>query len=128
MKGKFKAFAEKLKTIKHIELIVLAGVICIALLVWLGISEKDEGGLTSPTYSESASITEEEERLQSLLESISGVGECSVMITYSQDGTAEGVVVSAQGADDMKIKLKIIDVVCTLLDVDGGKIKVYKKN
>ena len=28
----------------------------------------------------------------------------------------------------MKIKLKIIEVVRTLLDVDGGKIKVYKTN
>ena len=70
----------------------------------------------------------EEARLQTMLESIAGVGECNVMITYAEDGSAEGVVVSAEGASDMKVKLKIIDIICTLLDVDGGKIKVYGKN
>ena len=38
----------------------------------------------------------------------------------------EGIVVVAQGGDDVSVKIDIIDALCALLDVDGSKIKVYK--
>lgn len=126
MKGRLKNFAEKLKTVKHIELILLAAAVCIALLIYLGVNESKESNL--PVYSVQQPQSSEEARLEALLESVIGVGDCSVMITYGEDGRAEGVVVSAEGAGDMNVKLKIIDIICTLMDVDGGKIKIYKKN
>ena len=126
MKGKLKSIAEKLKTVRHIELILLAAVICIAILVYLGVSNKD--GTEIPVYTPQSQSQSEEARLEGLLESITGVGDCTVMVTYGEDGGVEGVVVSAEGAGDMNVKLKIIDVICTLMSVDGGKIKVYKKN
>ena len=126
MKGKLKNFAEKLKTVKHIEIVLLAAAVCIALLIYIGVSgSRDED---TPVYTPQSQNMSDEARLQTMLESIAGVGECNVMITYAEDGSAEGVVVSAEGANDMKVKLKIIDIICTLLDVDGGKIKVYGKN
>ena len=126
MKGKLKSIAEKLKTVRHIELILLAAAICIAILVYLGVSNKD--GTEIPVYTPQSQSQSEEARLEALLESITGVGDCTVMVTYGEDGGVEGVVVSAEGAGDMNVKLKIIDVICTLMNVDGGKIKVYKKN
>ncbi len=126
MKGKLKSIAEKLKTVRHIELILLAAAICIAILVYLGVSNKD--GTEIPVYTPQSQGQSEEARLEGLLESITGVGDCTVMVTYGEDGGVEGVVVSAEGAGDMNVKLKIIDVICTLMNVDGGKIKVYKKN
>lgn len=126
MKGKLKSIAEKLKTVRHIELILLAAAICIAILVYLGMSNKD--GTEIPVYTPQSQSQSEEARLEALLESITGVGDCTVMVTYGEDGGVEGVVVSAEGAGDMNVKLKIIDVICTLMNVDGGKIKVYKKN
>lgn len=126
MKGKLKSIAEKLKTVRHIELILLAAAICIAILVYLGVSNKD--GTEIPVYTPQSQSQSEEARLEELLESITGVGDCTVMVTYGEDGGVEGVVVSAEGAGDMNVKLKIIDVICTLMNVDGGKIKVYKKN
>lgn len=126
MKGKLKSIAEKLKTVRHIELILLAAAICIAILVYLGVSNKD--GAEIPVYTPQSQGQSEEARLEELLESITGVGDCTVMVTYGEDGGVEGVVVSAEGAGDMNVKLKIIDVICTLMNVDGGKIKVYKKN
>ena len=126
MKGKLKSIAEKLKTVRHIELILLAAAICIAILVYLGVSNKD--GTEIPVYTPQSQSQSEEARLEDLLESITGVGDCTVMVTYGEDGGVEGVVVSAEGAGDMNVKLKIIDVICTLMNVDGGKIKVYKKN
>lgn len=126
MKGKLKSIAEKLKTVRHIELILLAAAICIAILVYLGVSNKD--GTEIPVYTPQSQDQSEEARLEGLLESITGVGDCTVMVTYGEDGGVEGVVVSAEGAGDMNVKLKIIDVICTLMNVDGSKIKVYKKN
>ena len=126
MKGKLKSIAEKLKTVRHIELILLAAAICIAILVYLGVSNKD--GTEIPVYTPQSQSQSEEARLEGLLESITGVSDCTVMVTYGEDGGVEGVVVSAEGAGDMNVKLKIIDVICTLMNVDGGKIKVYKKN
>ena len=126
MKGKLKSIAEKLKTVRHIELILLAAAICIAVLVYLGVSSKDDTEI--PVYTPQLQSQSEEARLEALLESITGVGDCTVMVTYGEDGGVEGVVVSAEGAGDMNVKLKIIDVICTLMNVDGGKIKVYKKN
>lgn len=125
--GRFKGWTEKLKTIKHIELILLAAAICIGVLVYLGVCEDRETPQTTPSFSYSGTDSEEK-RLEQLLESINGVGDCVVMMTYAQDGSVEGVAVAAQGAGDMKVKLKIIDVVCALIDVDGDKIKVYKTN
>ena len=125
-RNKLKAFTDKLKTVKHIELILLLAAICIGVLVFLAVGEREEKSQT-PVFSATQGESEEE-RLEYLLESIDGVGDCSVMITYGEDEKAEGVVVAASGAGDMKIKLNIIEVVRTLLDVDGGKIKVYKTN
>ena len=126
MKGRLKNFAEKLKTVKHIELILLAAAVCIALLIYLGVNESKESKL--PVYSVQQPQSSEEARLEALLESVTGVGDCSVMITYGEDGRAEGVVVTAEVAGDTNVKRKIIDIICTLMDVDGGKIKIYKKN
>ena len=125
MKGKLKSIAEKLKTVRHIELILLAAAICIAVLVYLGVSSKDDTEI--PVYTPQSQGQSEEARVEGLLESITGVGGCTVMVTYGEDGGVEGVVVSAEGAGDMNVKLKIIDVIRTLMNVDGGKIKVYKK-
>lgn len=38
----------------------------------------------------------------------------------------DGIVVVAQGGDDVSVKIDIINALCALLDVDGSKIKVYK--
>ena len=38
----------------------------------------------------------------------------------------QGIVVVAEGGDDVAVKIKIIDAICALLKVDGSKIKVYK--
>lgn len=129
--GKWKTFTAKLKTVKHIELIIIIAVCTIALLVYLGISDKEEKNSDAylPTYSgENSESDALESRLQSILSGIEGVGKCSVMIGYNDEGEAEGVVIVAQGAGDIKVKLRIIDAVCALLPISGENIKIYKAN
>ena len=56
------------------------------------------------------------------------MGDCNVLITYDDEKVVGGVVVVAEGGDDIGVKVKIIDAVCALVDVKAEKIKIYKMN
>ena len=85
--------------------------------------------------------TEEELRLESMLSSISGVGENQVMITWKeQDDTIsvfsntkstkeiQGVIVSAQGANNASVRLSIIDAVTSLYGLSTSNVMVFQLN
>lgn len=165
----------KLKSIKHIEIIV-AVALCAVFLIGYTIYSfvKDDTSVTT------ASGEELQEEIASVISKIDGVGKCEILITYdgsesyeiaydeetvtttttdsdsnsnrvvenstttskpviiTVDGKQQplvistipakidGIVVVAEGGDDVYVKIKIIDALCALLDVDGSKIKVYK--
>lgn len=90
------------------------------------------------------SESETEKRLQSILEGISGAGRVEVMISfYGSDGQTKdfnsaegfnasalpdvrGVIVLAEGADNIRVRTDIQTAVRTLLGIDAGRIGVYK--
>lgn len=53
-------------------------------------------------------------------------GKQQPLIVSTVPAKIQGIVVVAEGGDDINVKMKIIDAVCALLRVDGNKIKVYK--
>lgn len=53
-------------------------------------------------------------------------GKQQPLIISTTPAAIEGIVVVAEGGDDINVKMKIIDAICALLKVDGSKIKVYK--
>ena len=68
-----------------------------------------------------------EQRLQSTLEQIQGVGKVQVMITVTTDTNAiEGVVVVAQGAGSPQVEQDIIEAAQALFPIAAHKIKVCK--
>ena len=69
---------------------------------------------------------DEELRLKTILEQMESVGDVKVMITYRDSKTVEGVVVIADGAENMVVVQDITGVVQALFDVDSHKIKVMK--
>ena len=83
---------------------------------------------TSSTNSEEKYALDEEMRLKHILEQMENVGEVRVMITHQDSKTVEGVVVIADGAENVLIVKNITDVVQALFDVDSHKIKVMKGN
>lgn len=173
-----QGFIARLKSIKHIEIIV-AVALCAALtlgyLIYTQVNDKT-------SVDEAADSSELAEKVAGIVSSIEGVGKCEILITYdgsesveiaydeetvttvttdsdgNSDRTVEnttttstpviitvdgvqqplivsttpakiqGIVVVAEGGDDVAVKLKIIDAICALLKVDGSKIKVYKMN
>lgn len=91
-KNKIKDFIEKIKSIKHIEIII--GVIAVALMIviFAGVGNKQtsSGETNSETLSEeevtSISVSELEEKLAAVLSDINGVGKSSVLITAKSTG------------------------------------------
>lgn len=75
--------------------------------------------------------TELESRLAATLAHLDGVGEVEVMITVKQDGSFReeiaGVVVIADGAEDIQVKTQIYEAVEALFEVPVHKIKVLKR-
>lgn len=165
----------KLKSVKHIEIIVAVALCTVFLLGYFVYTQvRDKTEVSEATASETA------EKVADIVSAIEGVGKCEILITYdgaesvqiaydeetvttvttdsddnsdrvventtttstpviiTVDGVQQplivsktpakiqGIVVVAEGGDDVAVKIKIIDAICALLKVDGSKIKVYK--
>lgn len=167
---------QKIRSVRHIELIIVAA-LCVILIVAYFAYEEFSGGTNAET---SDGGEDTAEKVAAIISEIEGVGKCEVLITYdgsdsyviaydeetvttvttdSDDNSSrvvensttmsspviitsdgrqqpliistkpaaiEGIVVVAEGGDDVYVRIRIIDALCALLDVDGGKIKVYK--
>ena len=102
---------------KHLLVILLVGVLLLVIAM-----------PTKNSNEEFMQSTEIEGRLTNVLNQMLGVGEASVMVTYREDDSVEGVVVVAQGGDNAVVVRNITEVVQALFNVDSHKIKVIKGN
>lgn len=89
------------------------------------------------TGEENISKTELEEKLETLLSSVEGVGKAQVILMTGEDndtrefyhsGTEKitGVLIAAQGADNGVVSQNIVQAVMALFQVEAHKIKVMK--
>lgn len=86
---------------------------CALLCLLLLASGKNEG----------EAKTDKEIRLERVMEKIEGAGDTDVMIA-EENGCVTGVLVVAQGAGDIAVRLRLQNAVKTLLDVENEKINV----
>ena len=120
-------FISKIKQIKHIKIILIVVLILIMLAIYFGIKNNEKID------------TNEETSISSILSKIEGVGNCYVYVSYkngekevfsnvinNENQNIYGIVVVCDGGDNIKTKLKIIDAIKTLVDVDDLNIQVYK--
>ena len=82
--------------------------------------------------------TELERRLESVLEAVEGAGKVRVMISESANEAvnafatqasgieARGVLIVAEGAGDLRVRMALTQAVRALLGVDTAKIEVVK--
>ena len=185
---KFK-WLEKLKKIKHFEIILVVIFIAVVLLIWFadfGGDKNTKSNSSTTTGSTSISslreYTEElETRLCKVLSNIDGAGKVNVMITFSgnsevilattkdekttsnsttssggttndsqtktvssepvlitENGTTnpivlmeifpeiKGVIVVAEGADNVRVKLDLLKAIQALLNVNSGQVEIFK--
>jgi len=135
MNNTFSNLFKKLKSIKHIEIILAVLFALIILLVYFaGFSNKtsDTGDTDSTNTTISAYTLEVEQKLSNILSKISGVGDVNVMIMVENSTefnteilpTIVSVVVVAEGAENVWVKLDIIKAVETLLKISSANIEV----
>ena len=127
-----------------------AGALLLALiaLLFLNSMTADRDGRSSIIAGEKdviyddAGKTEEEVRLENILECIAGVGKARVMIRsgekeqtasvfltqekdFEETGRIEGVIVAAEGADNPVVQSKITEAVATVCGVPFSSVAVY---
>ena len=104
-----KKFLEELKGARNIEWCL--AVLAIAILI-----------LTQWNGSPSAIVqTQQEQRLSAILNRIEGAGRVEVMISESAQ---EGVLIVAEGADDLGVCLHLQYAVQTLLGTEASRIEI----
>ena len=134
---KFKNFAKKCKNIKGFEIICALVIAVIAIGIYFSVNAVNTRQEDSPTVSagDGKIVTS----IKNLLSQIDGVGECDVLVTYKptdgettvdgMDATdnVQGVVVVAQGGQDVLVRIKIINALCTLLNIQADDIQIFEK-
>lgn len=129
---KKEGFFAGLKNIRNIELAVTVLIAAVVLAVFFaGRHGTAQGGSAREKSSD-----EKEARLEDVLSAIDGAGSVSVIISYGYEGSArvfgaehasgkvKSVLVVAEGADDIYIKMALIRAVCAAVDVNAANVEV----
>ena len=108
---------KKLLAIKNLKIMVIAIIIALGLIIYSDVSTKESGVVSN--------MDQEEIRLASTLSQIEGVGEVQTMITRNGDKIS-GVLVIAEGAENISVMLKLLDATATVMGVDKSIVEVYQ--
>lgn len=143
----FKRLMESVKEIKKKDAAICAGIaiVIIVLIINMYITNKQNQPSPLPNTSPQPSATDNsytstelEQRLSDILSKINGVGKVNVLITYadetyvsSGDSTTfsakpQGVIIIAEGAEDLEVRIKIQQAVQTALGIEAHQIKIYE--
>lgn len=106
-------FMESLRGARKVEYLVLILLVVVAVLFWAQ-NKEPNAGLS----------TEFESRMERVLTQVDGAGDVRVMIAQAEDGQVTGVLIVAEGADDIGVYLALADAAETLLGVDTENIEI----
>ena len=109
-----KKLLEGLRGARKLELFLAIAAAAVLLLLWPA-KYKNPGGQTDI-----------EQRLCAILSEIEGVGKVRTMVTEGDEGEIGGVLIVAEGADDIAVQLRLRYAVQTLLEVNASEIEVAK--
>ncbi len=142
----FSGMKDKVKRVKGAEwaiLLIVLGLAGSLILAPGGSLTSLFGSGAQPTASDSGTADELETRLARVLSSMEGAGRVEVVIHYSQPavqtgswldggGTAQtsaepiGVVVVAEGAGNLSVRMEMARAVQTLLRLDADAVEIFK--
>ena len=121
---KCPSVVKKLKGIKNIRLIAAIFIIAIALLIYSTVATENALGAGDGEVSSSVADPDES-RLASVLRELEGVGRVETMITRDDEERVIGVIVIAEGAEDIAVRLRLLSAVTTAMGVDKNIVNVY---
>lgn len=107
---------KKVLGVKNISIIVVTIIIALALLIYSSVDKED---------SRVNDMDDEEMRLSAVLSEIEGAGKVTTMIVR-EDGKVKGVLVIAEGAEDISVMLKLLNATSTVMGVDRSVVEVYE--
>ncbi len=126
---------QTLKSIKHIEWIAILLIAGAAMLVIASALPKGGATPSPPEASQSASTLSVglEARMEATLSLIDGAGKVRVMVNREEVLPAQtesiaavtGVIVVAQGANDLSVRLELARAVQSLLNVPQKNIEIF---
>lgn len=119
------SFWRLLSEVKHIGWIgalLIGGLAILAVVQWIQPQSEPPDAADASAPRANSSETEMEERVQEVLSLVDGAG--AVRVVISGEETASGVIVVAEGADDLAVRLELSRAVQSLLGVPNAKIEV----
>ena len=128
--SKFSGVLKKLKSIKHIEIILAVLLGLIILLVYFSSTNTLVHNKVTVSTQIGTYLSEIENKLASLIAQIEGAGRVSVMVMSDENNDNEetpkivSAVVVASGANNVFVKLEIIKAVEALLGINPQNIEV----
>ena len=132
---KIRDFIAKIKDVKHIKIIVILLIAAIVFLIVGSLNKsgasilsikKDESTAATTMENTLVSYTSTENKLADILSDLQGVGKTKVMITQSENGTIDGIIIVAQGAENTLTEWRIRHAVKTAMNIDYTRISVYQ--
>ena len=116
---------KKLKGIKNLQIIVVIFIIAVALIIYSTVMTSKDAKVNGDTSAGSV-MTSDEQRLSAILSNIVGAGKVDAMIT-TDDGRITGVLVIADGASDITVRLRLLDATATALGVSKSIVNVFSR-
>jgi len=116
MTGAWKGFLEKIHGARRLEWLLLLVAVCVLALLFLSTNREASGG---------AQPTELEARLERVLSAVDGAGDVRAMVT-ERDGAVLGVVIVAEGANEVRVRLSLAQAARALLDTELSRIEVIE--
>ena len=115
VKTNSNGFFKKIKSIKNLQIIAVVFIIAVALIIYSTVMTSKSNGDTQTAVS--TVMTTDEQRLSAILSNIDGAGKVETMITKQGD-TVMGVLVIADGASDILVRVRLIEAAATALGVE----------
>lgn len=116
----FLTFLKGLLRGRRLVFFILVASLAVFLIFYGMRDEKSASQITSG---------ETEQRIAELCSSVDGVGECRVMVTFengADDGRVYSVVVVCEGADEVRVRREVKELVTTLFGIGSNRVSVIK--
>ena len=115
---------KKIRGIKNIRLIAAIFIIAVALIIYSNVAA-DRAASDRTAGAPETSMDSDESRLAGILEGLEGVGRVETMITRGEGDEVVGIIVIAEGAEDIATRLRLLSAVTTAMGVDKQIVNVY---
>ena len=114
----------KLKSIKNVEIVIAVILALVAAIAYFAVTALTAKG-DEAVETAIVQMNESEARLAEMISEISGVGRSRVLITNGENAEVIGVVVVAEGAEDMSNRVKMIRCVEKATGATVDKIEIF---